>query len=174
MIKVVGVDPGLAATGVAVVKGAGLSIESYSYGVITTSARLRLQDRLNHIYTKLSSLINDEIPDFIVVEDVFSLDKYPKSGIALGKVTGVILLAGCRLNIPVMEISVREAKRVLTGSGSAGKQQLEESVRRRLNHLVRIKPYHASDALALAMIGLFRGEKALASLKYHSSKTEKS
>nr|MCU0600485.1 crossover junction endodeoxyribonuclease RuvC [Desulfobacterales bacterium] len=87
---------------------------------------------------------------------VFSLEKYPKSGIALGKVTGVILLAGCRGNVPVMEISVREAKRVLTGSGAAGKKQLEESVRRRLKHPERIKPDHASDALALAMVGLFR------------------
>lgn len=163
MIKVVGVDPGLAATGVAAIKGLGLSVESYSYGIIKTSARSKLQDRLNHIYTRLSLLLNTESPDFIIVEDIFSLDKYPKSGIALGKVTGVILLAGCRLNIPVMEISVREAKRVLTGSGAAGKKQLEESVRRRLNHPFPIKPYHASDALALAMIGLFRGEKAFLS-----------
>ena len=155
----------MAATGIAVVRGSGLSVESYSYGIIKTSARSRLQDRLNHIYTKLSLLLDTEFPDFIVVEDIFSLDKYPKSGIALGKVTGVILLAGCRLSIPAMEISVREAKRVLTGSGSAGKKQLEESVRRRLNHPFPIKPYHASDALALAMIGLFRGEKTLSLLK---------
>jgi crossover junction endodeoxyribonuclease RuvC len=165
MIKVVGVDPGLAATGIAVVRGLGLSVERYSYGIIKTSARSKLQDRLNHIYTKLSSVLSSESPNLIVVEDIFSLEKYPKSGIALGKVTGVILLAGCRLGIPVMEISVREAKRVLTGSGAAGKKQLEESVRKRLNHPLPIKPYHASDALALAMIGLFRGENAFSSFK---------
>jgi len=158
MITVVGVDPGLAATGVAVIKGLGLCIESYSYGVIKTSPKFKLQDRLNHIYTKFSSLLNAEKPDFMVVEDAFSLERYPKSGIALGKVTGVILLAGCRKNVPVMEISVREAKQVLTGSGGADKQQLEESVRRRLNHPNAIKPFHSADALALAMIGLFRGD----------------
>ena len=92
----------------------------------------------------------------MVVEDIFSLEKYPKSGIALGKVTGVILLAGCHEDIPIMEISVKEAKRVLTGSGNAGKSQLEESVRSRLNHPGSIKPFHASDALALAMVGLYR------------------
>jgi crossover junction endodeoxyribonuclease RuvC len=156
MVKVVGVDPGLAATGVAVVKGNGLTVSGYSYGTIKTSPRFALQDRLNHIYSKLTSLLTAENPDLMVVEDVFSLEKYPKSGIALGKVTGVILLAGCREHIPVMEISVREAKRILTGSGAAGKKQLEESVRRRLKHPERIRPYHASDALALAMIGLFR------------------
>lgn len=157
MFKVVGVDPGLAATGVAVIKGSGISIGNYSFGTIKTSAGSKLQDRLNHIYTKLSSLLKSENPDLMVVEDIFSLEKYPKSGITLGKVTGVILLAGCHEGIPVMEIPVREAKRVLTGSGSAGKKQLEESVRRRLNHSGPIKPFHSSDALALAMIGLFRG-----------------
>ncbi|MEZ4566826.1 MAG: hypothetical protein R2860_07610 [Desulfobacterales bacterium] len=40
------------------------------------------------------------------------MEKFPQSGITLGKVTGVILLAGCHGNIPVMEIPVREAKQV--------------------------------------------------------------
>lgn len=163
MIKVVGIDPGLAATGVAVVNGKGLTVKSYSYGTIKTSPRYNVSDRLNRIFTKLSLLLNEEMPDFMVVEDVFSVEKFPNSGITLGKVTGVILLAGCRENIPVMEIPVREAKQVLTGSGSAGKRQLEESVRRRLDHQTPIKPYHASDALALAMIGLYRWDNEFSS-----------
>ncbi len=163
MIKVVGIDPGLASTGVAVVNGKGLTIKSYSYGIIKTSPGYKISDRLDRIFTKLSLLLSDEMPDFMVVEDVFSVEKFPQSGITLGKVTGVILLAGCRENIPVMEIPVREAKQVLTGSGSAGKRQLEESVRRRLKHPDPIKPYHASDALALAMIGLFRWDNELLS-----------
>lgn len=156
MIKVVGIDPGLAATGVAVLAGSGLRVHRFSYGTIRTSPRQSISERLNLIYTKLSSLLENETPDFMVVEDVFSMEKFPQSGIILGKVTGVILLSGCRKNIPVMEIPVREAKQVLTGSGSSGKKQLEEAVRRRLNHHQPIKPYHASDAMALAMIGLFR------------------
>jgi len=161
MPKVVGIDPGLAATGVAVVNGTGLSVTSYSFGTIKTSARHELQDRLNRIYTKLSFLLDDEAPDVMVVEDIFSVEKFPQSGITLGKVTGVILLAGCQKKIPVIEIPVREAKQVLTGSGNAGKKQLEESVRRRLNHPGPIKPFHASDAMALAMIGLFRCDNQL-------------
>lgn len=156
MIKVIGIDPGLAATGVAVLSGSGLTVNGFSYGTIKTSPLDKLSDRLNLIYTKLSLLLDAQSPDLMVVEDVFSVEKFPQSGITLGKVTGVILLAGCRKHIRVMEIPVREAKQVLTGSGSCGKQQLEESVRHRLNHHQPIKPYHASDAMALAMIGLFR------------------
>jgi len=160
-MKVVGIDPGLAETGIAIIKGTDLRIDSYSYGTIKTSSNYPLHERLNKIYTKLSLLLSDELPDVMVVEDIFSLDKYPKSGITLGKVTGIVLLAGCRENIRVMEVPVREAKHVLTGNGNAGKRQLEESVRRRLNHPEPIKPFHASDALALAMIGLFRLGKSI-------------
>lgn len=92
----------------------------------------------------------------MVVEDVFSLEKYPKSGITLGKVTGAILLAGCQMKMPVVEIPVREAKKVLTGNGKASKVQLERAVRHFLNTNQPIKPHHASDAMALALIGLFR------------------
>jgi crossover junction endodeoxyribonuclease RuvC len=101
----------------------------------------------------------------MVVEDVFSVEKFPQSGITLGKVTGVILLAGCRKNVRVIEVSVREAKQVLTGSGRADKKQLEESIRRRLNHQIPIKPYHASDAMALAMIGLYRWDGPLSACR---------
>ncbi|MFW5901530.1 MAG: crossover junction endodeoxyribonuclease RuvC [Thermodesulfobacteriota bacterium] len=156
MVKVVGIDPGLAATGVAVVEGDNLSISGYSYGCIQTSSRQALPLRLNRIYSRLVSFLEEQAPDFIVVEDVFSLERFPKSGIVLGKVSGVILLAGCRLNMPLKEIPVRTAKQILTGNGSAGKKQLAESVQHRLGHPVPIRPYHASDALALAMIGLFR------------------
>ncbi|MBS3757235.1 MAG: crossover junction endodeoxyribonuclease RuvC [Desulfobacterales bacterium] len=161
MLKIVGIDPGLAATGVAVIEGTQLSVTRYSYGCIRTSARHETPIRLNRIYNQLSSFLNNQSPAFIVVEDVFSLDRFPKSGIVLGKVTGVILLAACRLGLPVREVPVRVAKQVLTGNGSAGKKQLAEVVRHRLNHAGPIRPYHAADALALAMVGLFRYSDAV-------------
>jgi crossover junction endodeoxyribonuclease RuvC len=161
MITVVGIDPGLAATGVAVIQGAGLTVKNFSYGTIRTAGKDPLSHRLNRIYSLLSAMIEERSPDLMVVEDVFSVEKFPQSGITLGKVIGVILLAGCRKNVRVMEVSVRAAKQVLTGSGSADKKQLEESIRRRLNHQTPIKPYHASDAMALAMIGLFRWDGPL-------------
>ena len=92
----------------------------------------------------------------MVIEDIFSLQKYPKSGITLGKVTGVILLAGYQVDVPVTEVPVREAKQVLTGNGNASKMQLERAVRHLLNLSDPISPNHASDALGLALIGLYR------------------
>ena len=97
----------------------------------------------------------------MVVEDIFSLNRYPKSGITLGKVSGVVLLAGVQVDVPTAEVPVREAKQILTGNGNAAKSQMEKAVRSLLNATVPIKPDHASDALALALIGLFRNRKLL-------------
>jgi crossover junction endodeoxyribonuclease RuvC len=156
MIKVIGVDPGLSATGVGIVRGIDLKVDGFSFGSIHTSKNLPLVNRLDQIFSNLLKVLKDEKPDLMVVEDVFSTEKFPNAGITLGKVTGVILLAGCRVDIPVIEVPVRESKQVLTGNGNATKMQLEKAVRCLLNLTTPIRPYHASDALGLALLGLFR------------------
>lgn len=158
MTKIIGIDPGLASTGVAVVQGTGSRIAGYSFGSIHTPSHHSLPDRLNHIFSKLLSVLQTDPPDLMVVEDVFSLERFPTSGITLGKVSGVVLLAGCQVKVPIIEVPVREAKKVLTGSGNATKMQLEKSVRHYLNLTTPIRPSHAADAMALALIGLFRSE----------------
>lgn len=155
-MKVLGIDPGLAETGIGVVCGKGLRVDGFAFGSISTSQKEEQSTRLERIYTKLLGVLQQEMPDLMVVEDVFSLEKYPKSGIMLGKVTGVILLAGCHINVPIKEIPVREAKQVLTGNGNASKSQLEKAVRHALALEHPIRPFHASDALGLALIGLYR------------------
>lgn len=155
-MKCVGVDPGLADTGVAVVSGHDMIIENYAFGGIRTSKKMSLPERLAVIYRHVSDVFKTEQPDLIVMEDVFSLEKYPKSGILLGKVMGVVSLASWNAGIRMIEVPVREAKKVLSGNGNASKSQLELSVRHLLNHPAPIRPDHASDALALAIIGLFR------------------
>jgi crossover junction endodeoxyribonuclease RuvC len=162
MIKVIGIDPGLSATGVGIVRGMGLKIDGFSFDSINTSKNISLPSRLDQIFSNLLLVLKDEKPDLMVVEDVFSVEKFPKAGITLGKVTGVVLLAGCRVDVPVAEVSVREVKQVLTGNGNASKMQLEKTVRRLLNLTKPIRPYHASDAMGLAIIGLFRYNDGLA------------
>ena len=156
MAKIIGIDPGLAVTGVGLVWGIGTRVKGYSYGSIHTEKSNPLPTRLELIYTRLLSVLEKEKPDLMVVEEVFSLQRYPASGISLAKVTGVILLAGSNSRIPVREIPVREAKQVLTGNGNASKKQLERTVRGILDRKEPISPDHASDALGLALIGLYR------------------
>lgn len=156
MVKIIGIDPGLSATGIGIVRGLGTKIDSYSFGSIHTSKTTSLPSRLDKIFSKLLQLLKSEKPDLMVIEDVYSLNRYPKSGILLGQVTGVIQLAGFHAAVTTVEVPVREAKQILTGNGNASKEQLEKAVRHRLNHKTCIKPVHASDAAGLALIGLYR------------------
>ncbi|MCB2147410.1 MAG: crossover junction endodeoxyribonuclease RuvC [Deltaproteobacteria bacterium] len=156
MIKVIGIDPGLADTGIGIVRGSDLKVHGYAYGTISTSKAESAACRLEQIYTKIRQVLADQKPDLMVLEDVFSLEKYPKSGIVLGKVCGVVLLAGTQSGVPLIEVPVRQAKQILTGNGKASKLQLERAVRSTLCAPMPIRPFHASDALGLALIGLFR------------------
>jgi crossover junction endodeoxyribonuclease RuvC len=155
-VKIVGIDPGLAATGIGVITGVGQKVSSFAYGVFRTSQTYPLPDRLEMIYTRLGQLLREERPDLLIIEDIFSLEQYPQSGITLGKVCGVIILAVRQAAVTMQEIPVRQAKQVLTGNGAASKMQLEKAVRQALGMTQPIHPSHASDALGLALIGLFR------------------
>ena len=161
MVKIIGIDPGLSATGIGIIRGVGPKIESYSFGSIHTSKTTSLPSRLDKIFSKLFQLLKSEKPDLMVLEDVYSLNRYPKSGILLGQVTGVIQLAGFHAAVPSIEVPAREAKQILTGNGNASKEQFEKAVRHRLDHHTRIKPVHASDAIGLALIGLYRYQDGL-------------
>ncbi|MEE9567402.1 MAG: crossover junction endodeoxyribonuclease RuvC [Desulfobacteria bacterium] len=155
-IKVIGIDPGLAETGYGVVHGSGSRIGDYTFGTIRTSNAETLPNRLHYIFSELCSILDSQKPDLMVIEDIFSVKQYPKSGISLGKVCGVILLASSQWGITAMEVPVREVKRILTGNGSATKSQMERAVRHLLKRDTPITPSHASDAMALALVGMFR------------------
>ncbi len=161
MIKVVGIDPGLAGTGIGVIRGEKSIVHKYSFGSINTEKKDPTCVRLNIIYTKVFDFLKSENPDLVVIEDIYSLEKYPKSGIMLGKVVGVLLIASYQAGAKIEEVSVREVKKVVSGNGNADKFQVEEATRNFLNHKEPIRPFHASDALALALTGLFRYESYL-------------
>ncbi|PID77809.1 MAG: crossover junction endodeoxyribonuclease [Deltaproteobacteria bacterium] len=155
--KIIGFDPGLASTGVGIVKGSSKKIISYGFGCITTSPEMIHQYRIYKIFKETEDIIKEEKPSLVMLEDVFSIPEYPKSGILLGKVSGAILSACANHGVDVVEVQVRLAKEILTGNGKASKEQLEKAVREYLCHGEKISPFHASDALALAIIGIRRG-----------------
>ena len=71
-------------------------------------------------------------------------------------VKGIIYLAAHVLQTKIMDIKPTEAKKAITGNGRAKKEQVEKAVRNILNIQEKVKPNHASDALALALTGVFR------------------
>ena len=67
-MKILGIDPGLAETGIGVVHGHGLRVDGFAFGSIATSQKEEQSKRLEKIYTKLLGVLKKEMPDLMVVE----------------------------------------------------------------------------------------------------------
>jgi crossover junction endodeoxyribonuclease RuvC len=156
IMRVMGIDPGLAKTGFAVVEPLERGGRVCHSGNINTDSRHSLEERLSTIYHELSQLFQQWTPDLMVMEDVFVVKEFPMAAMQLGEVRGVIRLAAKNTGIPISEIKPTEVKSALTGSGRAGKEQIKRVVRRILYIEDKIKSDHISDAMALALTGLTR------------------
>ena len=151
-----GIDPGLAATGYALIGSLKKGGDLCCWGAIKTLSSMETPQRLQKIYQAVCELIQTWQPDVIVLEDVFVLDKFPNAAVQLGEVRGVMYLAAQQHNTEVFKIRPTEVKSCLTGNGRASKEQVSQAVKRMLNRKDDIKPDHASDAAALALMALSR------------------
>ncbi len=154
--RAIGIDPGLAATGYAVVGTFAKGGELCRWGGIKTDSKLEIPQRLQIIHNNIIEIVRKWQPTVMVVEDVYVFDRYPKAAIQLGEVRGVIYLAAQDNNIKVVKIRPTEVKSCLAGNGRATKEQVNRAVSRILTLQEVIKPDHASDAAALALVGLSR------------------
>ena len=152
---ILGIDPGLANTGFGAINCSKIAPFLLKCGYIKTSAKDHISIRLHQIHSDLNQLINSFRPDLVAIENVFSLVRYPKAGLLLGGVLGIIYLSAYQHNISMIEITPKEIKKSLVGHGNADKKQLKESVKKILK-TSDIKSYHASDALAVALTAFYR------------------
>ena len=104
--RAIGIDPGLAATGFAVVETMGKGGHACEWGGIRTSSRTSTPCRLCRLFDELTHIMERWVPDLMVVEDVFMVDRFPQTAIQLGEVLGVISLAAWKQNIPIAEITM--------------------------------------------------------------------
>lgn len=156
-MRVLGIDPGLSATGFAVIETREKDAHHVcEFGCIRTYPKTPTEERLNLIFERITSISEKWTPELIVLEDVFVRRDAPKAIVHLGEVRGIILLAAHKMKMRVMQISPAEVKSSLTGSGRADKEQVEKALRRFLNIQEEIEPSHASDALAIAFTGILR------------------
>ncbi len=156
---VLGVDPGSNATGFGVIR-TGPVARMLAGGVIRTTAKAPLADRLLAIHDGLDAVIAAHAPDVMVVESLFNA-RNPRSALVLGHARGVILLAGARAGLPVHEYAPREVKLAVTGTGAAAKEQVRFMVMRLLG-LRKEPPLDQSDALAVALTYIGRRRHARA------------
>ncbi|MFN2363212.1 MAG: crossover junction endodeoxyribonuclease RuvC [Halarsenatibacteraceae bacterium] len=149
-MKIMGIDPGLAALGYAFVEKNNNSFQLIEYDVIETSSDLTDVKRLKKIYERLQNLIKDNQPDCMAVEELF-FNKNVKTAIRVGQARGVILLAGADAGLKVSEYTPLQVKQAVVGYGRASKHQVQHMVKALLNLESIPEPDDAADALAVAI-----------------------
>lgn len=154
---VLGIDPGTAVTGYGVVTrdDAG-AVALTECGVIRTSSRAPLPERLKDIYEGVSELMDRHRPDAVAVEGVF-FGKNVRTAVVLGHARGAILVAASLRQIEVAEYPPSEVKAAVVGAGRATKDQVGFMVQRLLRLREPPRPDDASDGVAVALTHCFRG-----------------
>lgn len=148
MTRVLGIDPGSAATGWALVVATGNRYRLEAAGVIRTRGADRPR-RLADLTARMDERIAALRPDVAAVELAFS-GRNPRSGLVLAEARGVILAALGRSEVPVRELTPAAVKSAVVGTGRAEKQQVVFMVVRLLG-LKKPPARDAADAIAVAL-----------------------
>lgn len=156
-LKILGLDPGSHITGVGLIEVSGMNLKHVHHQLIR-APKGPLEERLFNIYEQLKKVAELYRPELVVVERVF-LGKNVDSAFKLGHARGVALMALHSAGAQVFEISAREVKKILTGSGAGSKEQVRQMVGQWLKIDILEKEFDVSDALSLAISGSFEYEK---------------
>jgi crossover junction endodeoxyribonuclease RuvC len=156
--RVLGIDPGLAATGWAVLDPVPGKARVVACGTIRTASADEAGSRLVKIARGLRAAIAAHAPRVAAVEQAL-VARSARSALALGEARGVALLAAAEAGLEVHQYLPMHVKQAATGYGHADKQQ----VARMVPHLVAAgagappDSSHAADAVAIALCHLGRG-----------------
>lgn len=147
---ILGIDPGIARVGWAVIETHASEPTPISFNCITTEKNEKPETRLKQIFTAITLLVTKFHPDCMSVEELFFATN-AKTAIGVGQSRGVILLAAALAKIPVVSYTPLAVKRAITGDGAADKKQVAAMVVRILKLKAAPKLDDTADALALAM-----------------------
>jgi crossover junction endodeoxyribonuclease RuvC len=147
---VLGIDPGLTRCGYGAVRRQGGTLVAVTHGVIGTSPDDGLPDRLASLERGIAALLDEIRPSAVAVERLL-FQHNVRTAVAVGQASGIVLASTAHRRVPVTHYSPNEVKLAVTGSGTAGKAQVQAMVTRVLRLDEAPTPVDAADALALAI-----------------------
>jgi len=150
---VMGIDPGTAITGYALVREDAGELVLITCGTITTTAGQPMPERLVTIHGEVTELIDQYHPQSMAVEQLF-FSRNVRTALAVGQARGVVLLAAAHREVPVSEYTPLQVKQAVVGYGRAEKSQVQEMVRLLLKLDSIPRPDDAADAVAVAVCHL--------------------
>lgn len=148
-----GVDPGVAAIGLAVVGRRERRSVLLWAETVRTPAGLAEAARLRAIHLAVRGAIQTHRPGSVAVERV-AWNRNQVSALRVARATGVVLLAAAEAGLTVEEYGPLEVKMAVTGSGTADKGQVRAALG--MLHGLRDVPQQldAADAAAVAVCHL--------------------
>ncbi len=147
--RIIGIDPGSRITGYGVIDSGYGKLAFVACGVIKTSVRFPLANRLNEIFEGINEVIQLHDPEVAAVEDVFMASN-ASSALKLGQARGAAVVAAMQNGLGVYDYSAKKVKRAVVGYGQAEKGQVQHVIRMLLN-LSATPSSDAADALAVAV-----------------------
>ncbi len=159
--RLLGIDPGLNATGYGIIEQQGQHLRHIDHGVLRITPGA-LPTRLGEIFARLVEVIAKYKPDEAAIEIVF-VNVNPQSTLLLGQARGAAVCAAVSREIPVSEYTALQVKQSVVGHGKAAKEQVQEMVKRLLK-LDETPPTDAADALACAITHAHTSSGLLASI----------
>ena len=147
-----GVDPGLARTGYAVVDR-GNPHRVLAMGLISTPVKWPIAERLQELSNDLSDVIKRYGPVAMSLEKVY-IKGNRSAASAVERATGVVMLTAAEAGMPVWEYTPSTIKKIVTGDGSATKDALQRTLRKTLHLAEEGLPHDAFDAVAVAICHL--------------------
>jgi crossover junction endodeoxyribonuclease RuvC len=151
--RVLGVDPGLARVGLAVVEGNGRTADLLWAGTVDTPAGSQESERLRLLCAGVREAVATHRPTCMAVERV-AWNRNQVSALTVARATGAIMVVAADAGLPVAEYGPNEVKMAVTGMGNADKRQVRTALAR--VHGLRSVPVQtdAADAVAVAITHL--------------------
>ncbi len=149
-MKILGIDPGTATTEFGVIEKKNGKLNHLDHGVVSTSKKLPMSNRLLVLFCDIEELIGKHKPDIIAIEQLF-FARNVTTALTVGQARGVVLLAAQKADLHLVEFTPLQVKQSVTGYGQATKKQVQEMVMKILRLKTLPKPDDAADALAIAI-----------------------
>lgn len=152
---ILGIDPGTVLMGYGVLKEVGREISLVSLGVIKLGHLADHALKLQRIFEKVSTLIQQYHPDCVALEAPF-YGKNVQVMLKLGRAQGVAMAAALHADLPIFEYAPRKIKQSVTGHGNASKEQVSAMLQTLLKFKETPEFLDATDGLAVAVCHSFQ------------------
>lgn len=148
---ILGIDPGTTIMGYGLIAVNSNKVTLIAMGVLDLKKYTDHYLKLQKIFSRTLSLIDEFKPDSMAIEAPF-FGKNVQSMLKLGRAQGVAMSAALYRNLPITEYAPLKIKMAITGSGSASKEQVADMLQRFL-HIPEdqmLPQLDATDGLAAA------------------------